>query len=51
MRYQMDELYGRLSGANWPSYNWARKQALDALLEKREILNRYKPVLKPFRAD
>jgi hypothetical protein len=43
MRFQMDELYRRLNSANWPSYNLARKQAIDALLAQRDTLNQYKP--------
>ncbi|HET6316169.1 MAG TPA: DUF4173 domain-containing protein, partial [Chloroflexota bacterium] len=44
MKAEKDDLYRALSGAAWPSYHLARKQALDALLAKSDVLHRFKPV-------
>ena len=44
LRARKDDLYQQLSSAQWPSYHWARKQALDALLTKQDALNQYKPI-------
>lgn len=45
MRFQMDDLYRRMINATWPSTNLARKQAIDALLAQRDLLNQFKPTL------
>jgi hypothetical protein len=51
MRFQMDDLYRRMINATWPSYNLARKQAIDALLAQRDTLNQFKPTPPGYRID
>ncbi len=44
LHFQKDQLYAELSHVSWPSYHWARKQAIDVLVAKQDALNQYKPI-------